>query len=157
MDVEGGEDNVWIAAGDGSLERTLQFLGTGPVDVADENGYTPLMAACAYGHIELVRELLNRGANPNTTDADGNTAVHHCDYAECLRAIVEAGANVSERNRDGETALEVKQQEMMEADDELSDEELGEGEIPEGQRLKALVEALLEAHTHEELRKKKRT
>ena len=157
MDIE-VDDNVWIAAGDGSIERTLAFLGTGSVDVADENGYTPLMAACAYGHIDLVRELLRRGADPNRKDSDGNTPVHHCDYASCLKELVEAGAKVSIRNNDGQTALEVKEEELTEAKEEFSDEEeLDEGEESSEKRLQALVDGLNQAAVEEETRKKKRT
>ena len=158
MDVE--EDNVWIAAGDGSVERTFAFLnskGDSKVDVADENGYTPLMAACAYGRVELVKELLSRGADPNLKDTDGNTAIHHCDYADCLRVLLEAGGKASARNSEGQTALEVKQEELADVEQEFSDEEeLADGEIPTSQRLSALVSALVEAGIQEENRKKQR-
>jgi len=154
MDIE-VEDNVWIAAGDGSLERTFAFIGAGPVDVKDENGYTPLMAASAYGKVDLVRELLKRGANPNLKDTDGNTAVHHCDYPECLRVLIDGGGKISIRNNDGQTPLDAKQEELAEAEEDFSDEEeLDEGEIPTSHRLKQLVSALVEASVEEEKRKR---
>lgn len=157
MDID-MEDNVWIAAGDGSLERTFGFIGTGPVDAADENGYTPLMAGCAYGRAELVKELLSRGANPNLKDSEGNTAIHHCDFVECLQLLLEAGGNASLKNTEGQTALEVKQEELADAEQEVSDdEELEDGEtMPSSKRLAALVSALVEAGLQEESRKKKR-
>lgn len=150
------ENNVWLAAGDGDLEAVFEFLkGSPTVDVPDSNGYTPLMASASYGHLALVRALLERGADPNRIDSDGNTSLHHCDYPDSLRALLEAGGKPSIRNNDGQTALDMKQEELAEADSD-DEEDLAEGELPASQRLKSLVEILLEASTQEELRKKRR-
>jgi hypothetical protein len=120
MDIE-YEDNIWIAASDGNVEKVLHFIGSSPtVDIPDENGYTPLMAASSYGKLDLVSELLKRGANPNLQDNDGNTSLHHCDYASVLRVLLAAEGDVSVKNADGETALEVKKQEF---EDEVEEEE----------------------------------
>ena len=150
-------DNVWIAAAEGSTERTLQLIGTGPVDVQDQNGYTPLMAACSYGRLQLVAELLRRGANPNLKDSDGNSALHHCDYPECLNALLNAGGRAFEKNNEGQTPLDVKQEELESAREEFSDEEdLEDGEAPSAERLSRLVDVLLLCAQEEESRKKLR-
>ncbi len=40
--------------------------------------YTPLMQAAARGHIEVVRELMSRGANINSIyELDGKTALYY--------------------------------------------------------------------------------
>lgn len=56
--------------------KTLDCDGTGSIGVDDHLlGVTPLMIASSRGHVELVEELLKRGANPNMVDLDGTTAV----------------------------------------------------------------------------------
>jgi hypothetical protein len=61
--------------------------GGGAVDVVDRHGRTPLMEACARGRLGVVRELLERGANPARVDDMGRNAFHHaalgggCEHA----------------------------------------------------------------------------
>lgn len=46
------------------------------IDVREHTyGQTPLMYACRAGHVEVVRELLNRGANVNKVSGKGRTAL----------------------------------------------------------------------------------
>ena len=46
----------------------------GDVNAQNENGETPLMRAVDLGEIEIVKSLLDRGANINLSDVLGNTA-----------------------------------------------------------------------------------
>ncbi|XP_014228808.1 ankyrin-1-like isoform X3 [Trichogramma pretiosum] len=46
------------------------------IDAQDVNGNTPLHMAANNGYRNLVRFLLRRGANPNTTNAEGWTVLH---------------------------------------------------------------------------------
>jgi len=39
-------------------------------------GFTPLHVAGQEGHVEVVRELLNHGANVNTAKKDGSIPLH---------------------------------------------------------------------------------
>lgn len=50
------------------------------VDVADNNGFTPLMVASQYGHAMLVAYLIGRGANVSVADKEGDTALHWAAY-----------------------------------------------------------------------------
>jgi ankyrin repeat protein len=43
------------------------------VNTANKDGFTPLKVASQNGHVDVLRELLNRGANANTADKDGFT------------------------------------------------------------------------------------
>lgn len=84
------QDNVWLSAGEGDMDRTLAFLASASsVDTQDEYGFTALMASCQYGRVQLVNVLLQKGADPNLKDKEGNTAVHHCDYPEVLRILIQ--------------------------------------------------------------------
>ena len=47
------------------------------VDIMEEgNGHTPLLLACENGHINVVKALLQNGANVNEKSRDGSTVLH---------------------------------------------------------------------------------
>ena len=46
-----------------------------PVDVRNQDGYTPLMMATYYGHQDIVTTLLAKGADRCARDNRGNTAL----------------------------------------------------------------------------------
>ncbi len=45
-------------------------------------GVTPIHRAAYCGHEEIVRELLDRGADVKLVDSDGRTALHKVNYQE---------------------------------------------------------------------------
>ena len=47
----------------------------------DPNEVTPFVTACAYGVVSAVKELVAAGADPNSTDPDGQTAL---SWAACF-------------------------------------------------------------------------
>ncbi|XP_067212101.1 G patch domain and ankyrin repeat-containing protein 1 homolog isoform X1 [Linepithema humile] len=59
-------------------QKDLKFLQkhmtSENVNVSDDFGWTPLMSAAYCGHLEIVRFLLNLGANKKTRDRSGLTA-----------------------------------------------------------------------------------
>ena len=46
------------------------------IDAASSNRTTPLWEAASNGHIRIVRFLVERGANVNAFDAEGNTPLY---------------------------------------------------------------------------------
>ena len=68
------------------------------MDSATNRGATPLFIASQNGHLEVVRELLARGAAPGMMAANGATVLSraaakgHGDVALLLRAACERGA-----------------------------------------------------------------
>ena len=60
----------------------------GDVNAQNENGETPLMRAVDLGAIEVVKSLLDRGANVNLSDVLGNTAATRA-YEKDQTAILE--------------------------------------------------------------------
>ena len=92
-----------------SLMTSLLDSGT-PVDWADSQGRTALMAACEH-HIEgvtkhdaAVRLLLERGADPNIANAAGHVAAFLAAFyghESCLRELIAAGARLTEQNNAG--------------------------------------------------------
>lgn len=63
-----------IHKGQNGAARLLLEAGAAP-DVRLDDGVTPLMFAAAYGHTELVDELLARGADPRAEAEGGITAL----------------------------------------------------------------------------------
>jgi ankyrin repeat protein len=61
--------------GDLTVVRRLISSGT-RVDVAGQDGRTPLILAAAGGHLEILDALLAAGANINARDTTGATALH---------------------------------------------------------------------------------
>jgi uncharacterized protein len=99
--------------------RIVDFLLRAGVDAnaGDVDGVTPLMLACKYGLLFIVRRLLTRGADPSLTDAGGNTAFHYARAfkqgaaAELLKEFTsdESGGSTLDNipNAAGKTAKEV--------------------------------------------------
>jgi len=46
------------------------------VDIANENGFTPIYAAAVGGHTEVFREFLNRGARVDIANEDSCTSLY---------------------------------------------------------------------------------
>lgn len=137
------ESTPWVAAGDGDLallQSSISQLGLAP-NAADSNGFTFLHAACGYGRLEVIQWLigLNKDSvviDVNARDGDGDTPLHHCDDVDSAKVLIEAGADHTIRNGDGKTALEVKQEDLKEGDEE--DDSDDEDRV----KLKDLVEYL---------------
>lgn len=82
------EDAIAFAQGLFELARKgaagliVPLLDAGvPVDLRTSKGETLLMLAAAGNHPETVQLLLEKGANPQATDADGVTALGHARAA----------------------------------------------------------------------------
>lgn len=94
---------------DDDLEKTkLLFSDVNEVNLPDSTGTTLLMVASALGRIELVRFLLEKGADINAQDKYGDTALMDAasDHPEVVELLLEKGADVNIRNKLGKTALE---------------------------------------------------
>ena len=63
------------ACRDGDTERARQELNAIPVDKKDENGMTALMVASEKGHVDVVRALVELGADVAQAKPDGMTAL----------------------------------------------------------------------------------
>jgi ankyrin repeat protein len=72
--------------------------------------YTALMIASYHGHADIVRILLEHGANVNAEDDYNATAITRAaesGYLEIVRLLVAHGANTSIREESDLTALEL--------------------------------------------------
>ena len=71
------ERSLVHSARTGDLEQVAEFIGAGEdVNAVDpKNGFTPLVWAVFKGHDEIVRLLLENGADPNVVGQRGETAL----------------------------------------------------------------------------------
>jgi hypothetical protein len=69
---------AWNTAGvRRALDRPdiIDEIYTPPVNTKDSNGYTALTRACEDGCLDIVADLIRRGADPNIRGYDGETAL----------------------------------------------------------------------------------
>jgi len=91
-DAAPSDFGIIMASEMGSSDRVRRLLDDG-LSTANTNGKTtPLHAAACYGHVEVAQLLIDRGANPAATNADGKTPLEiarergHTAFAELLAA-----------------------------------------------------------------------
>uniref|UniRef100_A0A671NKY9 Kinase D-interacting substrate of 220 kDa-like n=1 Tax=Sinocyclocheilus anshuiensis TaxID=1608454 RepID=A0A671NKY9_9TELE len=78
------------------------------VDGRSDNGQTPLMLASEQGSLEIVQELIRRGANINLDDADCWSALISAakeGHVEVVKELLENSAYIEHRDMGGWTAL----------------------------------------------------
>jgi ankyrin repeat protein len=99
----GAEHSCVIAGATGNLDRVGQCLEADPAaaNAIDPIGLRPLCAAASGNHIEIVRTLLDAGADPNARELmyQGSGALHTAawgGYKEIARMLLEAGARTDE-------------------------------------------------------------
>jgi hypothetical protein len=96
-----------VADGDAVAVAALLASGTRADAMLSRGGETPLMRAAARGDVEVVRALLDAGADVNAERADGFTPLILAvffGHEGVVRLLVERGADASARTRLGTTA-----------------------------------------------------
>ncbi|EQC25408.1 hypothetical protein SDRG_16735 [Saprolegnia diclina VS20] len=111
-------NRVWAAANAGDDMLVLQHLAGLPNDATqlrpvleytNRHGQTPLIAACAKGHIRCVQALLMHSANVYAQDNQGHTGLHHaCLHGHFdLVGVLLSVQDPALRNREGLSAMDV--------------------------------------------------
>ena len=95
---------LWTAAKDGRAGEVRRLLAE-EVDIAFQT--SPLLQALLHGEEEVVRVLLEHGADASAKDSAGATPMHHVRRAGVLPMLLllEKGAEVSAKRMDGSTPL----------------------------------------------------
>jgi ankyrin repeat protein len=92
------------------LEKIKIIIDSGLVDVKakDDMGWTPLLLASRWNHIEIAKLLLDRGADVKAKDNWGDTPLHRAsryNRIEIVGLLLEKGADMGAKNRWGQTPL----------------------------------------------------
>ena len=104
-----------IASGDvekvkKALDRASAGFGSSPpVNGRGASGSIPLSGAALRGNIEIVKYLLDRGANVAATNQDGNTPLHVAAFmchTEIVELLLEQGASPHQKNDRGDSAID---------------------------------------------------
>ncbi|CAE6380139.1 unnamed protein product [Rhizoctonia solani] len=109
--------NIWIAAGDGDLERVKTLVeeqGISPNAADDVIGYTPMHAAASYGHIPILTYLISKGGDVNITDEEGDTPLYTAESVPVAQFLVEHGALVDVTNSEGASPIEATEEDFPE-------------------------------------------
>jgi ankyrin repeat protein len=92
---------IWAAhRGHAATVELLLEAGSPPDADLDPNGATPLMGAARYTHGDVVRLLLDSGADVMRRDQSQETALHRAaltDDVEIIRLLLDAGADPNAR------------------------------------------------------------
>ncbi|KAL1964260.1 hypothetical protein VTN77DRAFT_7080 [Rasamsonia byssochlamydoides] len=103
------QPNLYILAAD-NPSALLTFLRANPSQAScqDEHGYSLLHAAASYGHIDLLRALVQEfHVDVNLTDEDGETCLFVTESLEIAKCLVEElGVDAKRKNDEGLTAQE---------------------------------------------------
>jgi ankyrin repeat protein len=96
MDANG--QGLFQAARYGDIANVRKYLDLGTnIDVEDYRGLTSLQIACIYGHLDVVRLLLDRGANIEAAGGStGQTALILASLEgelEIVKELLDRGAN----------------------------------------------------------------
>ncbi|CAF1132972.1 unnamed protein product [Adineta ricciae] len=81
---------------------------------AENNGLNALHLASKEGHVNIVQELLSRGANVNAATKKGNTALHIASLAgqeEVVKLLVKYNGNINCQSQNGFSPLYMAAQE----------------------------------------------
>ena len=78
------------------------------VEDTEEEGNTELMRAVSAGDVELIKRLIQQGADVNAVNNGQDTALHltsQSDDVNILRILIEAGADLNAVNKYDYTAI----------------------------------------------------
>lgn len=113
----GMNDFVW-GLKNGDLDQVIEAVEKGTdVNVAIE-GRPPLCLASDYGQLEIIKYLLEKGANVESTDKHGITALLAAiweGHTQCVKVLLEAGANKNGTAPDGTSYLDAAEKDEIKA------------------------------------------
>ena len=102
------------------VKRLVSLDYFADVNIADVNGNTPLIVASELGHNEVVRTLIEAGAQIDSTNNVGKTALMACvskGGKEIALMLIDAGVNLYVKDNKGKLygdyALDAGHQEMI--------------------------------------------
>ena len=116
----GADANIADADGDTTILNAIEgccsvntmqkLLNNGVnVNITNNTGLTALLKACAYRQTDVVKVLLEAGADPNIVDDVHYSSLHAAVDGRCskhtLRTLIDHGAHIDATRKDGTNAL----------------------------------------------------
>jgi len=71
----------------GDLETVKKFIEYGSDVNEKSNGLTPLMFAARYNKVEIIKYLVEKGADKQLKDDKGNTALQYAEFSKSHDAV----------------------------------------------------------------------
>jgi ankyrin repeat protein len=106
-----GYSALHIASNDVSIEMAMLLLALRhPVDPPDEFGRTPFLHAASRGNVSIMSALIDAGANINTQDDSGLSALHVAveeNQIDAIFLLLQRGANLLARDAEGDTPYDI--------------------------------------------------
>ena len=102
------DDLILAVWGFDTTKAAALIDGGADVNGKDANGTYPLMLACSYkDNDEMIKLLLDKGANPNIFGPNGETPLGlAAKYSlTAVKMLVDKGADINARHEKGRTAL----------------------------------------------------
>lgn len=106
-----GASALLIATEEQRNDMVVLLLKLGAqVDLADEQGATPLTSAACTGAVETMKILLEKGAQIESRFGDGLSTPLHCaahnGNLDCVKLLIDNGADIMAKTGKGRTALD---------------------------------------------------
>lgn len=101
--------------GDLALVKTLVQKGDVDINKKDTLYWMPLHFAIMFGHINIVKFLIENGADVNITSCWGWTPLHVATAntkIEAAKILIQHGANLYKKSDEGRTPLDCLSQEL---------------------------------------------
>jgi ankyrin repeat protein len=106
------EVNLFEASAAGKLDVVEHLISGHPeaVNYYAEDGFTPLGLACYFGHYEIARYLILKGADVNMSSNNGFNVfpIHSAaagNYTDIAALLIESNANINVKQQAGVTPL----------------------------------------------------
>ncbi len=100
-------ESIWRAASNGNLERVKRWLqkDTTLLHAKDEYGKPPLHWAVSKNHCDVIQYLLDQGADCDSKDTHGKTALHWVNQLKIAQLLVQSGANLNVQDQLGKAPV----------------------------------------------------
>lgn len=126
--------HIVVARRDGVWIDYLYQQGAN-VNIADNDGITPLMLATQLGYLEGVEKLIAHGARVDVTNDSGETPLMYAVHArntELMRVLLEAGADPDRYDNSGRSARDYAR---LRGENDVTNDAIARHERPEGERV----------------------